>query len=419
MNSILTVRKSTAGKALSRTAYLAILGVVVLIIGACSSGGSSASSSAAAAAPSAAAAAPSAAAAESASSADPAASDALAAAQAAVDAALVRPTELPFLELPAKPEPGGVIDVIACGVPSCQQFADIVQEAVAPLGWEVKFLNAGVTAKDLAAAYDQAVRDNPDGVIGTGGANPLLVAKQLKKLADAGIPVVMQYASVDEPLEGLTAIVYGSQAAEANGKLLGQKILVDSGGKDAHVLYVGTPEVANNFKWTRTGARSVLEAPGACENCSSGDLDMTLASIGTKLPGVFISYLRANPEINYVVGDFGDVIGGFPQALEQAGLADKVKLLANGVGAIQADYLKKGQMLAAAYNPNLEILWTDAGVILAHQQGVDLGLDAKNEVAAIPPMLITPENVVIPPADGYWPMIENYQDLFAQAWKNS
>lgn len=346
-------------------------------------------------------------------------SAAVAAAKAAVAAGLVRPTKLPIISLPNKPAPGGTIDVISCSVPSCQQFATIVGEAIQPLGWTVKFLSAGVTTQELAAAYDQAVRDKPTGVIGSGGYDPKLVTRQLADLKAAGIPVVMQYASSPTPMPGLTAIVYGSGAAEANGTLLGNAILADSNGEGAHVLYLGTQEVANNYKWTRLGARSILEAPKSCNKCTSKDFDITLSQIGTAVPGLLVSYLRSNPDINYVVADFADPLNGVPQALKQAGLDKKVKLLSNGVGAITAGYLKAGQLFAGAYNPNLEVLWKDVDVILAAAQGVDLGLDSRGEVENMPAMLITKENVVIPPADSYWPMVADYQALFKAAWKSN
>ena len=341
------------------------------------------------------------------------------AAKAAVVEGMKRPTTLSILQLPEKPAPGGVIDVISCSVPSCQEFATIVAGAIEPLGWTVKFISAGITTESLAAAYDQALRDKPNGVIGSGGFDPKLVVRQLADLEAAGIPVVMQYASAEEPIPGLTAIVYGSGAAEANGTLLGNAILADSNGEGANVLYLGTQEVANNYKWTRTGAKSVLEAPNSCNRCTSKVFDFTLSQIGGDLPGLLVSYLRANPDINYVVADFADPLNGVPQALAQAGLDDKVKVLSNGVGAITAEYLKAGQIFAGAYNPNLEVLWNDAAVIFAINQGVDLGLDSRGEVANLPAMLITQENVVLPPADSYWPMVENYQELFWKAWKVS
>jgi len=400
-------------KAYSRIAVPAIIAAAALALAACSSS-TPAAPETSSAAPETSSAAP------ETSSAAPSTDTfaaALAAAQKVVADNSVQPTTLTIPQLNTKPAPGGTIDVIACGVPSCQEFAHIVEVGVAPLGWKVKLLDAGGSVKTLTAAYDQAIRDKPSAVIGTGGWDPTLVTKQLAALKALKIPVVMQYAGVDGTIDGITAFVFGKSAAISNGHVLGSIILADAGGKDAHVAYVGTKEVSMLYKYARAGIKDILDAPGACNSCTNFDFDMTLAQLGTATPGLFVSYLRSHPEINYVVGDFADVIDGFPQALKQAGLDGKVKLMAAGVGAVQAQYLKDGEMFAATYDPNIEIMLMDTTILFATLQGADALIGDNYQAVDFPSWIITPKNVELPPANGYLPMVKDYQALFNAAWK--
>ena len=341
---------------------------------------------------------------------------AVTAAKAFVSKWSARPTELTVPSLPSKPERGKTVDYIQCGAASCEAFGDDLKSAAAAVGWNIKVLDAGFTPQTQAAAYTQAVRDNPAGVIGTGGVDPHPFARQIAQLKAKGIPVILHGITEAQRVPGVTAVGAGSSAPYFNfdGVLLGNAILADAGGRDVHIAYMGTPAITS-YNATRDGIKSVLERSGACKNCSSAEFSFPVTDIGPNLPSKIVSYLRSHPEVNYVDLDFLDLTSGVPAALTRAGLASKVKIVTNGVSPVQIEYLKNDQLLAASVNPWPETMYYDMTVVLAASMKADL----KPYIAAkLPSMLLTKSSLFPVSANTqFFPLVADYKDIYAKAWK--
>lgn len=326
-----------------------------------------------------------------------------------------RPTSLTVPALPSKPKPGGTVDYIECGVPSCQAFAPILQTAAASVGWKIKVVGSGVTPQSEAAAYSTAVRDKPQGVIGSGGVDPHLFSQQIGQLHAEGVPVLQQVIPPTD-VQGVTAIAYGAPYMKFDGLELGNEILADSGGKNVHIVYMGTPAIPIYLN-TRAGVESVLNKPGACQGCTSDTFSFPETDIGTTLPSVVVSYLRSHPDVNYIDFDFADLADGVPAALAGAGLSSKVKLVANGVAPIQIQYLKNDQMLAAAGNPWPEILYYEMNIIYAASEKASTTAAINVQ---LPAMLQLKTNLFpVSSSSPYFPLVANYQSVFAKAWHTS
>src|SRR5271170_3035262 len=141
-----------------RVLGIALIGVGSLAVGACSSSGTTASSSPASSPAS-----------NSAASSSSGTGSPFAAAAAANTKFEQRPTSIGITTPVGKTIPKGkVVDFIECGVPACVVEGNILQSATNLLSWKLDRINAGTSPQQIADAYQQAVTNKPDAVIGSG-----------------------------------------------------------------------------------------------------------------------------------------------------------------------------------------------------------------------------------------------------------
>lgn len=339
-------------------------------------------------------------------------SPAVAATKAEVAQLEQRPTSISVPSLPSKPPAGKTLDFIACGVPACLNFAPILKEATDAVGWNLKTLNAGLTPQTVAAAYDQAVRDKPGGVIGSGGFPTALFSHQLQELHSEGVPVVLhdQPAS-DANTTGVTAILMSDADNTLYGQEMANLVLADSGGHNVHLGMVITSQVPV-FAYEHKALESMTTS-SACVSCSYSTLQFPETAVGTTLPSEVVSFLRANPNINYLFFDFTDAVAGVPAALHAAGLAGKVKILTTNLTPEQAAYINAGQMWATAGLPWPETLWADFNVILRAVTNQPI---APAAAIKLPRMIITKNNLPSYNGQPYFPLVPDYQQTFKTAW---
>jgi ribose transport system substrate-binding protein len=324
----------------------------------------------------------------------------------AVAALEKRPTTLNVPALPSKPKPGGTIDYVYCGLPVCQAFGTYVQAAAAAVGWHVKEINAGLTPQSVSAAYDQAVVDHPNGVIGSGGFPASLFTHQLAELAAAKIPVVL---SASAGGSNVTAELAGPPFLSADGRELGDYILAASKGHNAHVAIFTTPATPI-YSGLHAAIKSAISAPD-CDGCSVTIYSFPETDIGSKLPNEVTSFLNTHSNVNYLVFDFSNEVDGVPAALATAGLSSKVKILTTDTTSTESEYLKRGQETAAAAVPWPEFFWGGVGIILAHSEGASV---TPWENISYPHMILTGANVVN--TTGLFPLVADYQSVFKKAW---
>lgn len=327
-------------------------------------------------------------------------------AAAAVAALEKRPTSITVPALPHKPAAGKTIDYVYCGLPVCQAFGALVKSAAAAVGWNVKELNAGLSPQTVSAAYSQAVVDHPAGVIGSGGFPPSLFSHQLAQLAAAKIPVVLAAVA---PATNVTATIGGPDYVGADGQELGQWILNDSKGKNAHVAIFSTPATPI-YSTTHAAIKSAL-ASSNCSGCSVTTYTFPEADIGSKLPNEVTSFLDTHQNINYLVFDFSNEVDGVPAALATSGQASKVKILTTDTTSTESQYLKNGQEAVASAVAWPEQFWGAVDIILTKSEGQS---PAAAENIKYPHMLINGSNLVT--TAGLFPLVANYEQAFKTAW---
>lgn len=317
-----------------------------------------------------------------------------------------RPTDLEVPPLPSKPPTGKTVIFVACGVPVCVQFGTHVKEAAEAAGWNYKQLDGGVTPQSLNAAYEQAAREKPAGVIGSGGFPQELFQRQIDKLEAAGVPVVLLFVEKAGP--GVKAVVNDGDDLREAGEIMGKFILADAGGKDVNLTIVnalGSPI----FEGSHEEMEAVLQD---CEGCTVKKIDVTYEDIGTKMPQIVSTHLAANPKTNYMFFNFANMTQGVPAALKVAGQADKVKLVTFDTSATQSQYIKNGELYATAGFDNVTGLW------IAFDHVLRAAMDEPPVDIALSDMLITQDNIYDTTSD-IFPLVEDYKKIFLEAWQLS
>lgn len=331
-------------------------------------------------------------------------------AQAFVDALTSRPTQVaqsePFTgEIPE----GKTIMWIQCPVTACQQLEQPLKDATDALGWTLTTVTHEGTPESVKAAYEQAVREAPDAVVSSGFPR-VIFETELEQLAASNIPVI-QITVTDEPVDGLTAIVNGPGRNASVGEQLANFVVADSDAT-ANTLWVTTgypilePELdgldgEQGFEPTMTAL---------CEACSVDVLDLPFEALGTDAPARIVAHLQANPDITYVVGAFGDIVSGLPGALNDAGMADDVKLVTYTQNPALSAALEAGEVEAVVGFPGAENMWQAVDVLLRSFAGEEF----ESTWNDLPSWIITADNV--PSTTDEYPLVEDYQAQYLALW---
>jgi ribose transport system substrate-binding protein len=269
-----------------------------------------------------------------------AATPALPALKAEIQGLLRRPTDIgQTSKLVARPA-GKLFIHMRCAAPICVEASKEYGNAARALGMRFKALDTGATPDAIARAFNQAVAEKPAALV-SGAIPPQLFRKQLDQLVKNGTKVIL-YATAPPNPKGVTAVVFPPKEFTKIGRLLARYVYVDVSAKPTKVVYIQTPEFAalnyasDSFK---------RELRRLCSGCEIDVLNVQAAEIGRVIPGKVVSYLQANPDVNYVLSQFGDLEVGVPQALKSAGISGK-KLISTQGSRVNMQYVKNGQEAA-------------------------------------------------------------------------
>jgi ABC-type sugar transport system substrate-binding protein len=306
----------------------------------------------------------------------------IAAAQRAVDALTTRPAKIQITEPLGKVVPRGKrIDWIQCSIPDCQILGPPLAEAAKNFGWTVKTINGGITPASIKSAWDLAVRDKPDAVVATGFPSSIF-ASELKTLESQHIPVIDGFVA-DPTGNGISAVVQGKSTSTGIGAAEANWVLAKKGTK-ANVLLLHSSTFPTLLQ-VKDGFSSTYS--GQCPSCKVKVVDAPATSYGTTLPAQVVAALRANPSINYVVVEEGNMILGIPQAMKAAGITN-VGVIGQYPSQASVEYLKDGSIVKALVMPPvLDSMWTMTDALARVYTGQDVSVDD----AAGPLWIITPE----------------------------
>jgi ribose transport system substrate-binding protein len=319
-----------------------------------------------------------------------------------------RPTSVGIETPVGKPIPTGkTIDFIQCGVPACKTEGELFEAAAAELGWTIKSINAGTTPEEIKAAYDQAIKDEPDAVLGSGYPR-VLFNPEIAQLKAKNIPVI-EFFVEEEAGNGITAVIGGIPTSEMQGVMMANYILAHSTDKSMEVGVVN----AQGFETVTGTAESVEKVFGEeCPECNVKKLEAPLTAIGKDLPQRISSFLTANPGIEWTTVGYNDMVTGLPTALKGAGV-ENAKLTTVNISTSIAPYLANDEYLQATVGSSFnEVYWRGIDLLARLFAGVDYKEDLDD--STLPYWTITKES--LPTSTEEFPNVENYEEQFKELW---
>ena len=302
---------------------------------------------------------------------------------------------------------GKEIYYIQCGSPVCATNGEYLKAAAETVGWKVKPVNAGVTPESVKAAWEQAVRAKPDGVVASGFPRTMM-NPELEALEQARVPVV-DISVTDPPGRGISAVFAGTPDYVTAGERLAKYALVDAGGKDINAMIVGVAA----YPTVQLIGRSFGETlKRYCDSCSVDELDVPATSIGNDLPTRISTYLQAHPDVNWVVNGFADMSVGVPAALQSAGVGDDVKFVGINNNPTTAGYLKNGQSIVAEHIYGYpELMWRAVDFLIRSVNGEST---EPSTASTYPHWVVTKDT--IPSTTDEFPTVVDYREQYERLW---
>jgi ribose transport system substrate-binding protein len=326
--------------------------------------------------------------------------------KAVVDKYLQRPTSIDLKTPVGKPVPTGLkLYFISCGVEFCAAEADVIKQAADILGWSFTPLITDGTPQQVQNAWEQIVREKPDGVIYT--ATPRSQIDQYITQAAANGTAVAACCITEPATNG---IIWTTSTPEQTGDLatpMAAWVVNDAkqaGNNKPGALYVNLPDYPI-LSALATGFEKQFKS--FCPDCPYQKLDVGLADI-QKAPDNIVSALRSNPNLKYVVQSTDSAFTGLPAALKAAGLND-VKIFGEGPAPTNLTNIANGDQAGSMAFAIYEILFGAVDAIARKKAGAEV-----QPGFAPPNWILVKSN--LPSTTDYFPVVADIENQFKTLW---
>jgi ribose transport system substrate-binding protein len=276
---------------------------------------------------------------------------------------------------------------LSLSIPFEQYMLQGIQQGAKSVGAKGVGFDGKFSAAEGARGIEQAIQSKAS-VIMVGGFEPSLVGPALADAEKAGIPVIM--ANVQDPgpprKDYPSAVkAFATHSFSWPGKAEADFITVNSDGK-ANVLFMSTSDLPHITFPERDAFLKELKR--VCPGCKAQVMNVPSSQWNT-LQTKTASFIRANPDVDYIVPDFdGMVIFALP-GVHSAGAQDKVKIVSFNATPSVMKALKNGDVVVAETGgPNLLQGWAFADQALR----VAAGYPALPEIG-VKDRLFTEDNI--------------------------
>jgi ABC-type sugar transport system substrate-binding protein len=207
---------------------------------------------------------------------------------------------------------------------------------------------------------------------------------------------------------GITVNLNGAGTYERAGILDAAYVALHSDGK-AHVVAIDEPDFPASQSYAKSMAK---EMKSLCPGCSVDHLPVSIADIGTALPGQVVSYLQQHPDTDWVFSANGSVFTGVPAALKAADIGKDVKFMSSFGDPDDYQRIQAGEQYGdfAFSSPMFGWLLADAMARMGNGQKVDLREDG----LIGPGQFVTKDNLKVD-SGGFWSPID-YQAQYKKLW---
>jgi ABC-type sugar transport system substrate-binding protein len=229
---------------------------------------------------------------------------------------------------------GKTIALLICGVPVCAEFNDAATQAANLLGWKVIRIPLGTSPQEFTNAYNLAIQDKPDMVVGSGLPRSLF-SSQLDTLQQMNIPVI-EWSSGITPVPGHLWVNADTPLYQASGVMLAE-VLAENGNLKSHVVTFSDVQ----YPMTEFMVHALQQyGPQICPTCTFDLQEEPASAIGSLGP-IVTAYLQQHPNTNYVFCGFGDLCQGVGEAIKAAGFHN-VKIVTRDSSTTNFQNIKTG-----------------------------------------------------------------------------
>lgn len=312
--------------------------------------------------------------------------------------------------LPMEKLSGKKIWVInAVDTPLLLEIVDGFKAGAKAAGMDVQVVSAKGSATRMVQGANEAVAQKAGGIMLL-ATDPRLVSGPLKQAKAAGIPVVDSLVNGPDAPTDLGQFAHVEADMEGDGALVADWVMADSGCK-AHMAVMGST-VLSIHNLLRDGA--VGEIKRLCPDCSTEVVPFDSTKMATDLGSNSQNVMRRNPKINYLFPVLDAGVQFVAPAVQQAGKADKVKLVSHDGVSTNLDNMRKGQGQVAdvAFPPSRWFGWAILDQVargIAGEEPVDW---------TVPTRLIDKTNVGESDAE-LFPKYQGFEQEFVKRWKGS
>jgi ribose transport system substrate-binding protein len=326
-------------------------------------------------------------------------------AEALVAAQTVRPTSITDTVKVTKPIPTGLtIDFVPCGSPECLLEGAIVKQAASLVGWKTDVLTNDGTPQGDKAAFAQVVRNKPAAVLYTAIPASTFASDVPAMKANGTFVSTCCVTDAVGPSTGIGYEIDGPSQVGPVGGSQAAWIAADSKDK-ADSVFVNIPA----FAILATQATDFMSGMKTyCPTCKASEINIALANLASA-PDTIVSYLRANPSVNYVVASTDAITLGLPEALKAAGLTN-VKIVGQGATPTNIQYLHSGEEAADAAFPYYEVMYAMVNSAIQDKAGMPVAASV-----APPKWLLTPTNAPNTTAQVF-PVVTSYESQYEALW---
>ena len=208
---------------------------------------------------------------------------------------------------------------------------------------------------------------------------------------------------------GIVKVLLDNTQYTQNGNLLADWIVVDSAA-NAKTAFFNVP----NFPALKTMEKAYqTHLAELCPSCTYTGIDVQGTDIGKNLPDRVVSYVQQHPEANYIVLAFGSMVLGVPEALKEAGLDTRVKLVSQAGLSLNFNYIAKGQQAVDLTLSHLNLAFAAMDVMARAWDGQDIG----RIPTTLPSIFLTKDNLNFDPSSNTtWPMSDTSQQQYKTLW---
>jgi ribose transport system substrate-binding protein len=335
------------------------------------------------------------------------ASSVSAAGEAAYARYIQRPTDSALGTIPpiTKPIPKGkLIIYIDCGVETCQALGDAAQQAASFLGWDFKRISTDGTPAGFQAGWDEAIRLKPAGIIYSGMQIPV-IRSRIATAEAQGTLIAQCCTDFTKPGQyGITYTNWDASVYDAQGQALAALVAHDSGGT-AQTMFMNIPIYAS---LTAIDSSFTAALPQYCAKCSVVTVNYGIENAANWSTQT-VAYLRAHPDVKYIVFSADGAFVNVAPALLSAGLSD-VKIVGQGPIVQNFSLIEQGQELGSVPIGYDETMFGAIDAFARKFAGV-----APIPVVQQPVWVVTKDN--LPSATQLFSLAPDTVELYEKAWR--